>query len=312
MPADVVPAAPEGLGGVAPVDRPQPAATPQPPALHGLAQLLTCVAVGTIAGLAAFGWAWLWLRQELADLAAALGVPTPEVPTEVAVNFAVVTGSLVVLAWLLGARTALSAARAAALVAGSVVAWTAVAYLLFVVDQYPAWPGFEGPFVASEKGILAFEVAPTWAAFAGPFAVLVLTTTAAWLGTRARRPTAAPPGNRWGTALAAMAVTLGVGLYTGLQVALWPSEVLGAWPANELVGWPFVSLGLATAVAWVTSGRGPWAVALSVLAAIGLLYYGSGTSDALITVFTIPVGVATVAIAAAHRPLARALARLVV
>lgn len=262
------------------------------------------LAVGLAAAPLAFVWAWLWLRAEVADWAGQLGVPM-DVPTDLAVDFGTLAGSLALLAWLVGARTRLRTRTAVTVVATTVLCWTAGGYALFAADQFPAWPAFEGPFVMVDQ--LDFEVRPTWSALAGPLAVLVLTSLAAWLGAHGRGADAPPeaPGTRWGSALLAVGVVLGCGAYVGLQVALWPTDVIGPWPATELLAWPFVALALAAAVAWATSGGGRGTAALNVAAAFALLAYA--TSTTVESPILIVIGTATVAIAAAHRPFARTL-----
>lgn len=267
---------------------------------HPFAGLATALA----AALTAFGWAWLWLRAELADWVERLGVPM-DVPTDVAVDFGTLAGALALLAWLVGARTRLRPGTAVTVVAAAVLCWTAAGYALFAAGQFPAWPAFEAPFVLADQ--LDYEVGPTWSAFAGPLAALLLTGLAAWLGARGRDTDARPeaPGTPWGSALLAVGVVLGCGTYVGLQILVWPTDVIGAWPATELLGWPFVALALAAAVAWATSGRGRGTAALNVAAALALLTYATGTT--VESPFMVVIGAATVAVAAAHRPFARTL-----
>jgi len=278
-------------------------ATDGPPHSRRLGHPFTGAAVGLASGAVAFGWAWLWLRQEVVAWTESSGVPL-EVPTELAADFGVLTGSLALLAWLVGARTHLRPRRAVVVVAAVVLAWTIAGYLLFAAGAFPAWPAFEGPFVMVDG--FDFVVRPTWTSLAGPLAVLALTALAAWVGAHFRdRRAPAAPASAWGHGVVAVAAAVGVGAYVGLQVLVWPREVLGAWPASELLGWPFAGLTVAVAVAWATSGRGRATVTLNVVAALALLVYASGTT--VDSVVMVGLGVVTVAVAAAHRPFARTL-----
>lgn len=258
--------------------------------------------MGLAAAVVAFAWAWLWLRQEVADWTERTGVPL-DVPTDIATDFGLLAGSLALMAWLIGARTLLRPAHAIGIVVGAVAGWTSVAYLLFAADQFPAWTGFEGPFVMVDA--FDFVVRPTWTGMAGPLALLGLTALATWVGARFRGLPTGVPGSPWGHALVGVVVLVGLGASAALQVLVWPTDVLGAWPAQELLTWPFVGLAIAVAVAWTTSGRGRATVTLNVVAALALLVYASGAS--IYSPAAVGLGVATVAVAAAHRPFARTL-----
>jgi len=316
-----------------PPDLPDDVAEPsaEEPALRkpGSARLghpVTALLVAAVAGVGATAWAayWLWLElrrwntlllEQLTDkrgeVAAADWVPLGGVPLRQAVDFGILAAGLVLLAWLLGARTGLGPRRAPALVAAVEGLWTLAAIALFALPQaWPAWPGFSAPVEFGDDGLV--ELAPSVPAFAGPVVIVLLSAAAAWLGSRATPP-APRPRHRAGSWFAAVGVALGLGAYVAVIAWVWQTTDLGPWSATQLVEWPFVALVLTVLVAWAVSGKGEATSALVALAATMLLWFAVFGSQAMATsVLLIPLGLLTVVAAATHRQLGETLHRLVV
>ena len=191
------------------------------------------------------------------------------------------------------------------------VGWSVAAYLAFGRgDTWPAWLGFTVPVTFSDAGLPVRGLSVS--AAAGPLAILFLTVTAAWLGSRAT-PAAPRPRHRAGSWFAAVGVALGLGAYVAVIAWTWQTTDLGPWSATQLAEWPFVALVLAVLVTWAVSGNGKATSALVALAATMLLWYVVLRADAgAQSMLLIPLGLLTVVAAATHRQLGATLHRLVV
>jgi len=300
------------------------------PGSERLGHPVTALLVTAVAGTGTTAWAafWLWLELHrwnarfLEDITTRFGAayaadwaadwaPLGGVPLRQAVDFGILAAGLVLLAWLLGARTGLGPRRAPALVAAVGAVWTVAAFALFALSQaWPAWPGFSVPVGFGDDGLV--ELAPSVPAFAGPVVVVLLSAAAAWLGSRAT-PATPRPRHRAGSWFAAVGVALGLGTYVAVIAWAWQMTDLGPWSATQLVEWPFVALVLAVLVAWAVSGNGKATSALVALAATMLLWYAVFRENSDPTRFLLfALGLLTVVAAATHRQLGETLHRLVV
>ena len=269
---------------------------------------------------AASGWALLWWGQLdlVRHIAQMTGInEAPEADPNHAVTFGALVAGLALLAWLLASRPGAKARRSSVLIGGTLVAWTLAAWLLVLVPVPAWWPGPVEPAIFGDQGELVRSAAPS--AYLGPLVVLVVIVAAVRVGSRfgagiledeAAHPR--PPSrmsSRAASGLAGAASLVGI---VGVATLDLVQRSSGAWEWADLAsltGRQFVLTAAAAAVAWVVSGaaRG---TAILVVAATAAVLGGDLAAESPYETGAALLGIATAAVATAHRPLAAALDRL--
>lgn len=291
--------------------------------------LLVALAAGT-AGTAS-GWALLWWEQ--LDLVRHIAQVTsihavPEVDQHHAVGFGSLVAGLALLAWLLASRPGQAARRSFALVGGTLLAWTVIAwFLLPAAVAMWWWPGpvlpvtfpdsnarFTDPGVA-----LVHSAAP--AAYLGPLVVLIAIVAAVWAGSRIAASgevtdVSADPrvpsrmSSRVASGLIGAGVLVGIGGITALVFAQWQAGASDrSTVLTSLADRQVLLAATATAVAWLVSGTARGTATL-VLVATAAVVGEDLTSQSPLQAGAALLTIVTASIAAARRPLATAVDRL--
>ena len=291
--------------------------------------LLVALAAGT-AGTAS-GWALLWWEQ--LDLVHRIAQVTwfdavPEVDQHHAYGFGSLVAGLALLAWLLASRRGAPARRSLALVGGTFVAWTVIAwFLLPATVSVGWWPGPVVPVTYPDSNALfsdpdvalVHSAAP--AAFLGPLVVLIAIVAAAWVGSRVAAsreitdvsgdpPVPSRMASRMASGLVGAGVLVGIGGVAALVFTRW-SAILpeGTTVLTSLADRQVLLAAIATVVAWLVSGTARGTATL-VLVATAAVVGEDLTSESLLQTGAALLTIVTASIATARRSLAAALDRL--
>ena len=283
--------------------------------------LLVAFVAGT-AG-AASGWALLWWEQLdlVRHIARVTGIHAmPEVDQHHAVGFGSLVAGLALLSWLLAGRPGVPARRSAALVCGTFVAWTVMAWFLLHVAASVWWWWWPGPVLPDNPGDSMVHLAAP-AAYLGPLVVLIAIVTSVWGGSRfatsdvltdgsADLPVPSRMPSRAASGLVGVGVVVGIGGVAALVFAQW-SAVVPEWTTalTSLADRQVLLALTATGIAWLVSGNGPGTAAL-VLVATAAVVGEDLTSESLLQVASALLTIVTALVALARRPLAAALDRL--
>jgi hypothetical protein len=294
-------------------DEPTPAAASLGPAL------LVGLAAAVVGSLVGWGVLWTSARDLSLRIADTHGIEIPvEVDPARAVAFGLLVAGLALLARVLAQGRAGTWRGSAAVVGGSLIAWTIAAWILLGADYAnPAWAGPLSPLDVTFSASGEIARVASVGAFAGPLTALCGIVAGAWSGAVRPAPLRAQARDRFDrlygrTAAVFVGGAVLVGLAGTWALSVGPVSELGdltsMWTLAET---PFATTLAAATVAWTISGRRRGTTVLLLVAATALL-----TGDLLSSygyppkVAAVMLGIATVLVASTWRPLADTLRRL--
>jgi hypothetical protein len=283
--------------------------------------LLVAFAAGALG--ATSGWALLWWEQLdlVRHIAQVTGIhAVPEVDQHHAVGFGSLVAGLALLAWLLASRPGVPARRSFALVGGTFVAWTVIAWFLLHVAGSVWWWWWPGPVLPDNPGDNMVHLAAP-AAYLGPLVVLIAIVMSVWVGSRfatsdgptdgsAGLPVPSRVASRAASGLVGVGVLVGIGGVAALAFAQWSALVPeGTTALTALADRQILLAVVATGSAWLVSGNGHGTATL-VLVATAAVVGEDLTSESLLQVASALLTIVTALVALARQPLAAAFDRL--